>query len=315
MLKLGVQTNNIIEDDCPQTGFATLKRAGFSCADFSLNRYLKNTDIYKSEINQFFSQSIQELESIFYPHKLGAEKAQITINQMHMPYPLYVPGEDKEINEYLQEVVAPKSMALCSFFQCPYIVIHGYKLARYWGSEIKEWEQTEKFLDTMLPIAKEVGIIVCIENLYDSVGSHLVEGSCCNAAKAAERIDRINEKYHAEVLGFCFDTGHANLLGIDFEDFITTLGHRLKVLHIHDNDGRQDLHQIPFTFTATRENKSSTDWEGFIRGLRNIYFDAVLSFETAPVLSAFPEEMKETVLGFIAQIGRYFAERITKNRL
>ena len=230
---------------------------------------------------------------------------------MHMPYPIYVPGADGELNDYLREVVASKSIALCSFFQCPYIVMHGYKVARYLGSESREWEQTERFLDTILPMAKEMGITICIENLYDSVGGHLIEGPCCNANKAAERIDRINDKYHAEVLGFCFDTGHANLIGVDFENFITILGHRLKVLHIHDNDGKQDLHQIPFTFTATRENKSSTDWEGFIRGLRNIHFDAVLSFETAPVLSAFPEEMEETVLGFIAQIGKYFMEQIS----
>lgn len=38
-------------------------------------------------------------------------------------------------------------------------------------------------------------------------------------------------------LVFCFDTGHANFVGIDFEKFITTLGNRLKVLHLHDNDG------------------------------------------------------------------------------
>lgn len=30
----------------------------------------------------------------------------------------------------------------------------------------------------------------------------------------------------------------------------------------------RDLHQIPFTFTRSRENVSSTDWEGFIRGLQ-----------------------------------------------
>ena len=311
MLRLGVQTNYVIEDNCPQDGFAILKRTGFSCADFSLNGYLKNTDIYKSQINHFFSRSTQELEAFFRPHKLGAAQEGIAINQMHMPYPIYVPGADGELNDYLREVVASKSIALCSFFQCPYIVMHGYKVARYLGSESREWEQTEKFLDTILPMAKEMGITICIENLYDSVGGHLIEGPCCNANKAAERIDRINDKYHAEVLGFCFDTGHANLIGVDFENFITILGHRLKVLHIHDNDGRQDLHQIPFTFTATRENKSSTDWEGFIRGLRNIHFDAVLSFETAPVLSAFPEEMEETVLGFIAQIGKYFMEQIS----
>lgn len=310
MLKLGVQTNNIIEDECPQNGFAMLRRAGFSCADFSLNRYLKNTDVYKFEINHFFSQSIHELESFFIPHKLGAAKEGVAISQMHMPYPIYVPKGDRELNDYLREVVAPKSMEICAFFECPYIVVHGYKLAYFLGSETKEWDQTELFLDSLAPMAKGMGITICIENLYDSMGGHLVEGPCCNVKKAVERIDRFNEKHHAEVLGFCFDTGHANLIGIDFEDFITTLGHRVKVLHIHDNDGRQDLHQIPFTFTASRENKSSTDWEGFIRGLRNIRFDGVLSFETAPVLEAFPVEMKESVLAFIARTGLYFEDKL-----
>lgn len=138
-----------------------------------------------------------------------------------------------------------------------------------------------------------------------------MEGPCCDVRKAVARIDRMNEKYGAEVLGFCFDTGHANLIGIDFEEFITTLGDRLKVLHIHDNDGIGDLHQIPFTFSRSRENMSSTDWDGFIRGLQNVHFDKVLSFETAPVLSAFPKEMKQDVLRFIAQIGSYFAGQLS----
>ena len=173
------------------------------------------------------------------------------------------------------------------------------------GSEEKEWEQTESFLDFLAPMAREMGITICIENLYDNIGGHLVEGPCCNAKKMVERIDRINDRYHAQVLGFCFDTGHANLVGIDFERFLTTLGSRLKVLHIHDNDGISDLHQIPFTFTKTRENRPSTDWDGFIRGLKNIKFDGVMSFETAPVLTAFPERMKQDVLSFIAKIGQY----------
>ena len=99
---------------------------------------------------------------------------------------------------------------------------------------------------------------------------------------------------------------------IDFEKFTTTLGSRLKVLHIHDNDGVGDLHQIPYTFTKTRENKSSTDWEGFVRGLRAVDYEGVLSFETAPVLTAFPQEMKKEALTFIAQIGGYFAGQIKR---
>ena len=231
---------------------------------------------------------------------------------MHIPYPNYVPKGSKELNDYLWNVVAPKSMEICAFMGCPYIVVHGFKLAYYLGSERKEWERTEAFLDSLAPIAKELGITICIENLYEGIGGHIVEGPCCDARKAVERIDRFNDKYHGEVLGFCFDTGHANLVGIDFERFITMLDYRLKVLHIHDNDGIADLHQIPFTFTKTRENLPSTDWGGFVKGLRNIGFDKVLSFETAPVLTTFPQIMKPQVLSFIAGIGDYFRIEIEK---
>lgn len=314
MLPIGVQTHNIINDRNPEEGFAILVRAGFSCADFSLNAYLNNISIYKSEINSFFVKTRQELETFFGPHKLAAEAAGITINQMHMPYPIYVPGGNKEINDYLWREVAVKSLQICAFLECPYIVIHGFKLARFLGSEEREWEQTERFIHFLAPMAKEMGITICIENLYDGMGGHMVEGPGCNAGKAAERIDRFNDTYHAQVMGFCFDTGHANLIGIDFEQFLVTLGHRLKVLHIHDNDGIGDLHQIPFTFTKTRENRPSTDWEGFLRGLRRIHFNEVLSFETAPVLAAFPEAMKENTLCFIARIGRYFASELEERR-
>lgn len=310
MLKIGVQTQNVVCDENPYEGFLMLKRVGFSCADFSLNGYLLNSNIYQSELNAFFSKTLSELEGFFSAHKIAAKEAGITINQMHMPYPMYVPTGSKELNDYLWNEVAPKSMEICRFLECPYIVIHGFKLVRYLGSEEAEWQQTQKFIDYIAPIAKETGITICIENLYESVGGHLVEGPGCDVRKAVERIDRINDKYGAEVLGFCFDTGHANLVGIDFEKFISMLDYRLKVLHIHDNDGVGDLHQVPFTFTKTRENKPSTDWDGFIRGLKRIHFDKVLSFETAPVLNSFPEEMKQDTLGFIAKIGQYFAAKI-----
>lgn len=312
MLQLGVQTKNIVNDTNPEEGFQLMKESGFSCGDFSLNSYLLNTSLYKFELNDFFNKSDIELEKFFTPHKEGAKAAGITINQIHMPYPVYIPNGSKEINDYLLNNVAPKSMRICKFLDCSNIVVHGLKVARKLGSEEMEWNYTERFLDSIAPLAKEMKITICIENIYTSIVGHIVEGPCCNATKAAERIDRFNDKHGAEVLGFCFDTGHANLLGIDFEDFITTLGSRLKVLHIHDNDGIGDLHQIPFTFTKTRENKASTDWNGFVRGLRNIKFDKVLSFETAPVLTAFPSELKATVLKFIADIGKYFSNEIAK---
>lgn len=310
MIKIGVQTKNIINDENPLEGFELMKRVGFTCCDFSLNSYLLNSSLYNYETNDFFDKSEAELEAYFRLHKETAKVAGIRINQMHMPYPNYVPKGGDELNDYLKKIVAIKSLKICAFLGCKYIVIHGFKLAYYLGSEEAEWQKTLEFIEYLAPLARELGITICIENIYTGLGNHIVEGPCCDARKAADRIDILNEKYGAEVLGFCFDTGHANLVGIDFEDFIVTLGDRLKVLHIHDNDGLGDLHQIPFTFTRSRENVASTDWKGFVKGLKRIRFNNVLSFETAPVLTAFPDVMKEDVLKFIADIGRYFSEAL-----
>ena len=309
-MDIGVQTKNIINDENPLEGFELLQRAGFTCCDFSLNAYLLNSSLYKFETNDFFDKSDEELEAFFSPHKEAANATNIRIHQMHMPYPNYVPNGSDELNNYLKNIVAPKSMRICAFMGCQYIVIHGFKLAHYLGSEEAEWHKTREFIEYLAPLAKKLGITICIENIYTGLGNHIVEGPCCDAGKAAARIDAINEKYSAEVLGFCFDTGHANLVGINFEDFIVTLGNRLKILHIHDNDGIGDLHQIPFTFTRSRENTTSTDWEGFVKGLKRIHFKGVLSFETAPVLTAFPSFMKADVLGFISKIGSYFSEAL-----
>ena len=72
MIETGVQTHNIVMDEDPLKRFLLMKEAGFSCADFSLNFYLKNTDLYKHERNTLFDQSIRELEDFFRPHKKAA---------------------------------------------------------------------------------------------------------------------------------------------------------------------------------------------------------------------------------------------------
>ncbi len=310
MLEIGVQTHNAINDENPQQGFKMLSDAGFNCCDFSLNMYLKNTDIYQHNLNKFFDKSVSELEDFFAPHKKAAAKYGIRVNQMHMPYPNFVPDASDEINDYLLKEMAPKSLHVCNYLGCKYIVVHGLKVKQFYGSEEAEWAKTEEFLEHILPLAKEMGITICMENIYISAGAHIIEGPCGNPYKMSERIDRINDKYGAEVLGYCFDTGHANLVGLDFERFLGILGKRVKVLHIHDNDGISDLHQMPFTFTKTRENNPSTDWDGFIRGLKAAEFDKVLSFETAPVLKSFPEELRPQALNLIAYIGKYFAEQL-----
>ncbi len=312
MIELGVQSKNIVFDENPIDGFKTIKQAGFSCCDFSLNSYLSNTSIYKQEINSFFDSSNNHLLHYFEPHKRAAEAVGVRINQVHMPYPIYISNASRLINEYLLNQVAHKSIEICHFLGSKYIVVHGIKRGNIASSENSDWQYTEQFIRKIAPLAIERGITICLENLYENQGGHLIEGPCCDARKAVQRIQKINHEYGVQLMGFCLDTGHANLIGLDVEEFIITLGEHLKILHIHDNDGVRDLHQIPFTFSGNRENNSLTDWDGFIRGLRKIGYNQVLSFETAPVLTNFPEKMSKDVLRFIANIGDYFKYEIEK---
>ena len=56
MLPIGVQTQNVVTDDYPEEGFALLRRVGFTAADFSINRYLKNTTLNQYNKNTFFDK-------------------------------------------------------------------------------------------------------------------------------------------------------------------------------------------------------------------------------------------------------------------
>lgn len=309
-LAVGVQSKGIVYDNDPLEGFEMIKRAGFSCCDFRLDSYLTDSSFGFPEDHDFFQRSVGELKSFFAPHKEAAEIAGIEIHQMYMPYPVYISNIRDERSRSLIQTAASKSMEICAFFQCPYMVVHGLDLAGISGEYAAAQEWISQFVETLVPMAKDLKITICIENGYTNIGNHSMEEHCHDVKNAVAFIDHMNIKYGAEVLGFCFDTGQANLAGINFEDFIIQLGTRLKVLHIYDNDGIRNLHQIPFTSSVDCGNAYPTDWDGFVRSLRKIQFDKVLSFDIAPALSAFPGKMKQDVLRFAAQIGSYFVGEI-----
>ncbi len=309
-LRLSVQTRNSIDYSHPLEGLQRLKKAGFSCVDFSLNDFMKYEDIRNSVMNPLFEKDVEELKAYFLPIREAAKQAGVEVFQMHMPYPIYVEKAAPDMDRFLREDVAPKSLQICAFFGCKYIVTHGFKMAQILGSEEKEWAETEAFLETLAPLAASLGVTICIENLYDRKDGVLIEGPCCRAELSAERIDRMNDKYGTEVLGFCFDIGHANIVGLNYEDFLSVLGPRVKVLHIHDNDGLADLHEIPFTLMNHNGKRRVVDWNAFIRGLKGIGFEGVLNFETGPSLASVPEVLKGRALSFIAEVGSYLSDEI-----
>ena len=117
-------------------------------------------------------------------------------------------------------------------------------------------------LEKLLPVAEELGIIICIENIWFKINT-------------PEQLLSIKERFPSENLGFCFDSGHANIMqhGHKFPEGIARtswekdgsgepswddrvlekmLPHIVNC-HLHDNSGDRDQHTIP--------GDGVTDWQ------------------------------------------------------
>jgi sugar phosphate isomerase/epimerase len=158
----------------------------------------------------------------------------------------------------------------------------------------------------MIPFAKRYGVKLCLENLYSDFNGRPIEGCCADAAEACWYIDTLNAEAGEEIFGFCFDIGHANLVGRNVLEFIRTLGPRLTILHIHDNMGEKDSHLIP----CTQWYPGGVDWDSFIQGLKEIGYRGPLAFETFRGINLLPEDVHEEGLKLVSAIGRSFRRRI-----
>ncbi len=72
-------------------------------------------------------------------------------------------------------------------------------------------------------------------------------------------------------LGITFDVGHANMAGVSLRDTVLRLAQRLRLVHIHDNDGSSDQH-LPV-------GRGTIDWRSFTQALVQIRYTGVLEFE------------------------------------
>ena len=71
-------------------------------------------------------------------------------------------------------------------------------------------------------------------------------------------------------VGFCYDAGHEACRGYGYE-FLPLVGDRLICTHIHDNDGIDDQHLIPFD--------GKIDWQRVMRQLKECHYQGPLTLE------------------------------------
>jgi len=152
-------------------------------------------------------------------------------------------------------------------------------------------------LDELLPVAERLGITIAIENIWF-------------ATNTPEKLLAIAEHFKSDNLGFCYDSGHANLMTKDSgvenshpaeawqrfgpvpydTQILEKMLPHITTCHLHDNNGVHDEHRLP--------GQGSLDWPRVIGLLR-----------TAPRLKCIQNEVIPVRTGTsIADICRVFGE-------
>lgn len=307
MLKIGVQSGGIFTPDDHDLNFRTLRENGFECVDFNIDTKLPGDQIRKGLPEGFFDQSVEELCQYYSPIKEAAEKHGITFAQMHGPFPLWVSGRDDDMNPYLI-MATEKCIAVAAYLGCPAVVVHPVAAQRILGKD-GERELNLGIYRKLMPAAKKYGVKICLENLFIGINGQCIEGPCADVSEAIWYIDTLNAEAGVDSFGFCLDIGHANLCSRDIYSYITALGSRLTILHIHDNDALSDLHMLPYSYTRNGK-ETLIEWDRFIKGLHDIGYRGDLCFETFKCMKHFPKAVHSELLRLISAIGRHFVDGI-----
>lgn len=295
----------------PKEIYKLIKDSGFDAVDWNIDHAWTRADVLENGVKAkcVFTEDMETVLAYWKEHLDAIRENGLKIGQAHAPFPAYTlsyNGRHPDFLDYAIEVYK-KCILLCHKVNCPYLVIHG--ISRRRGLEHPTVEEQDalnaKLYESLIPTLLETNVTVCLENLFTGDPHQLrVSGHCSEAQKAADFIDALNAKAGKECFGLCLDTGHLYLLHIDFTYYITTLGKRIKALHLHDNDGTGDSHLAPYA--------ASLPWEELLEALKAVGYNGTLNFETfAQVLpSRIPPALVPEFLRHIAAIGRYFATRL-----
>lgn len=305
--EISVQTAKWINEEKPAESMRYIKECGFDGVDFNINSRFRAT-FDEEKMTSFFDKSIPELIKEYTPLKEAAKENGITFCQSHGILVIYYKDDPVKTDYFMK--VTEKMFAVLQYLECKAIVIHPWIGAQFGAEKEEELATNMKIYRRLMPIAKKYGVKICLENLWEKHGEQYVDAPCIDAEEACNYIDVLNEEAGEEVFGFCLDIGHTQFYNTDIYKFIQTLGERLTVLHLHENDGTSDSHMIPYTQVDAEGPSKCVDWESVLKGLYDIGYEGDLSFETCNAIVNLVPEMKTLTLKYIAEIGKWFRKRL-----
>ena len=257
--------------------FDVLGKAGIQGIDF-------NNDVPEYCTTEHDAEFYRELAEY-------AKSRGVAICQAHAPFPSSYVEEEKSAKRFEEIVQGIKNAA---YLGAPMIVVHPCTHLDYAveGNPEILFEYNLNFYKKLIPVARECGIKLAIENI-----------GRVSVTSTPERLNKLYDTLNDPVFTVCFDVGHCLLQGVDPAEAIRAIGHRLVdgCTHVHDNNGDRDTHTLPYY--------GKVEWESVMKALSDIDYAGDLNYEASTFLAGLPTDLYPEGLVYQATIGKYLIGR------
>lgn len=226
-------------------------KAGFDAWDFSMfdmHKLVKLPLPCKHQmVSRYYLSLAEDLK------RIGLDNG-IICNQSHAPFPVKSPAV-RSVLKLAIECTAAAGGNIC--------IIH--------PDNNKTAEENAELYFELLPFAKECGVKIATENMWnwDVLKNQSSFAACATGEDFRRHIDVVNDEFFVA----CLDLGHAEMRGSGdgAVNMIKALGPHLQALHIHDNDRHHDNHQIPFSMNI--------DFIPIVKALKEIDYQGYFTLE------------------------------------
>lgn len=300
-MKISTTTSNLARLYGDEQAIRLLAKAGFDSMDYSVFVHDAEKGVFNTKDFLDYAKNLKKV----------ADEAGIAFGQFHAQIPNpSVP--DYMARTELWDKLAQNSIVAAAAVECPYVVVHPLIMPdrRYDELYKENFDLNLEYYGKMKDSLKKYGVKVAIENMwhFDDDKNVICPSVCSSAEEMLELAKTLGDEFDT-----CLDVGHALLTGRTPESMVYILGDRLATLHVHDNDGKDDTHDLMFNANGINmmfpDNPNTIDWDKFMQSLKDVGYKGTFSLEADNFIKKFPNELAFDAACFMAKVARHLVDK------
>lgn len=287
-MKIAINNSLLLKHYSVEESLKLLKDAGFDGVDLSIHKMMQEKyDIPVRWNGDHYLEEARKLGA--YAKELG-----LSIVQAH--------GYVLDRHDDFEEVSFPRicrSIEIAAAAGAPYILIPALSRGVYRGNEEAFFTSNMEFYGRLAPIAEKCGIKIALENTIAFDWAHFVQNHhvCSQPEEFCKYIDTLNAQY-GDLFVACANLARMPLVGKEAEELLQTVGDRVKLIHVSDNDYRKDNQTVP--------GYGALDFDRISAALKAADFKG---YYTLTITSTLPKELLPSGIAHMAAIARYWADQ------